>query len=134
MGKKIGLATLAGFITLMILGFLIWGLLLMDTMQSILGETGCMLLEPNMLYISLGTLVQALFLALVLNRFGATTFQAGAVAAAWITLLISAMMGFYFLGQFSFYNTNAFLIDLVAGTVHGAIGGGIVAWVLGKVK
>jgi hypothetical protein len=135
MGKNVLIATGIGFIALWILGFLIFGLLLRETMADMFGGAGaCVNMEPDMVIITLAQLIQALLLALILNKFGAMTFQSGLVAAAWITLLISVMLGLWSMMMYPHYGTNHLLFDVATGVVHAALGGGVIGWALGKFK
>jgi hypothetical protein len=134
MGKKIGLATLAGFVALMIAGFLIWGLLLANMFSEMLDASGGCITEPEMTYIALSSLVQALLLALILDKFGAHTVKAGAMAAAWIMLLISIAYGLWGVTSSPGYEWSNLVMDGVTSIVMGAIGGAAIGWTLSKVK
>jgi hypothetical protein len=135
MGKHVLIATGIGFVALWILGLLIFGLLLSGTMADLMAGAGdCVSMEPNMVLITLATLIQALFLALVLDKFNASTLKSGAIAAAWVTALISLMMGVWFLMMYPHYGNDLLAFDVLTGVVHAAIGGGIIGWALGKFK
>ena len=135
MGKKVLIATGLGFVALWVLGFLIYGLLLSKFMQKMMEAAGdCVSMDGSMVLITVAMLIQALFLALVLDKFGSNNFQSGLIAAAWVTLLISVMMGLWSIIAYPYYGTTHLLFDVLSGTVHGALGGGIIGWSLGRFK
>ena len=134
MAKKVGLATIAGFITMMILGYLIWGVILSSMMEEAMAAAGDCMKEPEMSYIAIANLLGALFLALVLYKFNATTAMSGLIAGAWVMLLISVVNGVWFTTSFDWYPAHAILVDAVTGAVMGGVSGAVVGWVLGKVN
>ena len=135
MTKKILLATLGGAVVLFLLGGLIYGLLLADMLAGMM-EAGkaCMNDPISMPWIIVANIVQALLLAMVLDKFGISTVQSGAIAAAWITLLIGVMFDSWMFAQFNFMTTNMMVIDVIANTLMGALAGAVIGWILGKVK
>ena len=134
MGKKVGLATLAGFVVLMILGYLVWVVILGDWMtEALAASNGCMH-EPAMSYIIIANLLQALFMALVLYKFNVQTAMAGLIAGIWINVFIAVVNGVWFTTSMSFYPPSAILTDAVTSGVVGGLVGAAIGWALGRVK
>jgi len=135
MGKKVALATLAGFVTLFILGYLVYEVLMKGSMAEMQAAAGaCMSTEPAYAYIIVATLVQSLLISLVLYKFNATTFQSGLMNSAWVVLLICLWYDIWFLTSMPWFTNNMAIMDVVMNTVQSAIAGGVIGWVLGKVK
>ncbi len=135
MGKKIALGTVAGFIGLMIGGFLIYGLLMKGDMEAMAAASGgCMKAEPDAVPMIVATVIQALFFTLVLYKFNVNTLVGGAVAAVWVNILISAMYDLWFMGSFDWITSSMVIKDFLANIVIVFLGGAAIGWVFGKVK
>lgn len=132
MGTKIAAGTAVGFVVMMILGFLIWGLLLSGAMAEAMEAAGDCVLEPSMLLISLATLLLALLMTLILNGLRVTTAKGGLIAGAWISLLIAIYLAIWWAATSPFYTTEMIATDLGGSLVQGALGGAAIGWVLGK--
>jgi ABC-type cobalt transport system substrate-binding protein len=133
MGKKVAIGTAVGFVALFILGWVVYGMLLKDTMAKAYADSG-MNMEPGMVHIILATIVQALLITLILYKFNVTTFMGGLIAAGWVSFLIGLMYAIWHDTSYSWYTMNTGVMEVVVGTVTTAIGGGIIGWVMGKVK
>jgi len=73
-------------------------------------------------------------ISLVLYKFNATTFQSGLMNSAWVVLLICLWYDIWFLTSMPWFTNNMAIMDVVMNTVQSAIAGGVIGWVLGKVK
>ena len=89
MGKKIILGTLGGTVAGMLVAMAVFMGLLGGTMEEWMKDYAGCLKEMNMAAGIAGSLVLSLFMALVLHKFGVSTFKGGAIAGTWITFLIS---------------------------------------------
>jgi hypothetical protein len=135
MGKKIALATLAGFLTLSLLGYVTYELLLKNAMADYAAAFGaCMSATPDMTYGFIGIFLQALILTLVLHKFHANTFQAGLIHGAWFTALIVLWYDMWFLASMPPFTPSMIAMDLIPNTILAALAGGVIAWVLGRIK
>ena len=80
--KQFGLATLAGGVTLFVLGYLIYGIALADFFTSNSGSaTGVGRVEPVYWALGLGQLVFGAILALVINKWVQASSTIGALKA-----------------------------------------------------
>ena len=126
-----------GGIAYFILGWLVYGMLLMDFMTNNAGTaTGVMKAESEMVWWALivGNLLSGLALSYVLNKAGASGAAAGASVGAVFGLLVCAAFDFTMFGTSNIYTMKAILVDIAASTVMTAVVGGIVGWYLGMGK
>lgn len=133
MNNRVLLAALAGGIAMFLLGWLVYGVLLMDTMRSINPHIeGFEKNPPELWAIALSNIVWALLFAMIFDRWaGITTFKAGMIAGAWLSALIALSFDLYMIAATNVMSMNGALLDVVVSTVMGAINGGVVGWVLG---
>ena len=137
MYKSIGLSTLAGGITLFLLGALFYAGILADffTAQTTDAGNAVMKSEPNMLGIAVGNLALALMLAIIYNRWAnISTFQTGAIAGGVITFLMALSFDIIMLSTTTMMKPPAVVVDILVYTVMGAVAGGVIGLVLGRVK
>lgn len=133
MNNRVLLAALAGGVAFFLMGWLVWGILLMDMMREMCpGMAGIEKNPPDMVPLFLGNLMAGLFTALLFSRWaGITTFMGGLIAGAWVFGLIALSFDFTFMGTTTAMTWGGVAVDVVANTVVGAIVGGVVGWVLG---
>lgn len=133
MNNRVLLAALAGGVAAFLLGWLIYGFLVMDMMRTVNPQVaGYEKAEPELWAIALSNVVWALLYALIFSRWaGITTFKAGAIGGAWMALLIALSIDLYFIGATNVMSFNGLLLDAVVNIVMGAAVGGVVGWVLG---
>lgn len=133
MNNRVLLAALVGGVAFFLMGWLVWGILLMDMMREMCpGMAGIEKNPPDMVPLFLGNLVAGLFTALLFSRWaGINTFMGGLQAGAWVFGLIALSFDFTFMGTTTAMTWGGVVVDVVANTVVGAIVGGVVGWVLG---
>lgn len=127
-------ATLAGGVTMMLTGFVIY-VLLLPTLFTDMGVSADIMKEqPDMIMIFLGNIAGALLLAHVYNHWAQiTTFMTGAKAGAIFGLLISLYSGLIQYGTTTISTSvTPYLVDAIVGALLWAIAGGVVGLVLGK--
>ena len=128
---------IVGGIAYFLLGWLVWGMLLMDFMTNNAGTaTGVMKTQAEMdwLYLVVGNIFSGLALSYVLNKASVSGAGAGAAVGAAFGLLITAGFDFTMLGVSNISTLKGSLVDIAASTVVTAIVGGIVGWYLGMGK
>ncbi len=137
MYKSIGLSTLAGGITLFLLGGLFYAGILAEFFagQTTAAGTAVMKDPPNMLGIAVSNLALALMLAIVFYRWAnISTFQTGAIAGGVITFLMALSFDIMMLSTADMMTPLAAVVDIVIYTVMGAVAGGVIGLILGRVK
>jgi hypothetical protein len=134
MEKKIILGTLGGAVTGIVLSMLIFMTLFSGMMEKWMADNAACVLEPNMTWWIVGSLVYSLFITILLHKFGVNTFKGGAIAGAWTTFLIMLWFGIFSASTYKAYTWDWMPIDVSVNTVVGAIAGGVIGWIFGKVK
>ena len=138
MNTKVLLAALAGGVATFLLGWALYGVALKGFFDSNMGSaTGVMRGDEDMQIwaIFVGNVAWSLLLALLYSRWaGITTFKAGATAGAWIGLLMALGYDMISFGTTNIGTLAASLVDPIVNAGLGAVGGGVVGWVLGYGK
>ena len=131
--KNYFLAGILGGIVYFLLGWLIYGMLLMDYMEENAGlALGVNRVEMLLWSIGLGSLLYGFFLSYIFSCVGQVkTAAAGAKSGAWVGFLVAGAIDFTMYGTTNISTLNAVAVDIVAATVLTSITGSVVAWVLG---
>lgn len=132
MNKKTAIAALAGGIMAFFLGWLIWGILLMDfTEANTTVYPGLFKEKMNMVTIFIGCLIWAFLIAWVYSNFSSRkSVVGGAILGAILGLLMGAMMDISYLGSWNLFTPAYLAVDVVANTVYSAGVGAVVGWIL----
>lgn len=134
--KKRILATLAGFVVYFILGFLFYGVLLMDFYASNVGTaTGVMRSDDDMQWWALiaGNVMMAYLLVYIFGNWAnITSFVAGLKAGAMIGFIMALGFGLNMYGTTNISNLTATVVDTFAMAAMMGATGGAVGWVLGR--
>jgi len=132
--KQIVIGALVGGVSMFLLGWLIYGVLLSSVMEEL--WTGCNArpMEEMIWWAMIASnLVWGLLLAVVLDWSGSITMGAGAKVGAVLGLL--CVLGFD-LGMYSmttmFSGATILVLDVLSNMVMFAVAGLLVAWVMGK--
>lgn len=137
MNIRIITASLAGAITLFMLGYLIWGILLGSYFNANdIHYEGIAKASPNLGALFLSNIVWAYLLAFIFEKWAAIrNFSNGILGAALIGLLIHAGIEFSAIGTQNLYKEAApVILDVLAETARMSLAGGIIALVLGKMN
>ena len=128
MNKNFLMATIAGGVTLFVLSFLIYAVLLADFFAN-----DAINPEPIMWAVTLGQFLSAAFLTIILGWKGVTNakegFQAGAIIGAVMGLAFGLMMYGAMVGM---HTITTLLGDTVVSLVVYGIGGAVIALVLNR--
>ncbi len=134
--KKRLMATLAGFVVYFMLGFILYGVLLMDFYSSHTGTaTGVMRIDADMQWWALiaGNVVQAYLLVYIFGNWAnITTFGGGLNAGAIIGFIMSLGISLNMYGTTNISDLTSTLVDPVVMSVMLGITGGVIGWVLGR--
>ena len=134
--NKILLGGLAGGVALFLLGWIIYGILLMDFASTNYNQ--CMN-RPNMEMIwwalILSNLAYGFLIAYLFSRTGTTGFIGGAKLGAIIGILLSISIDLGYYSMTTMYvHPSAIVVDIISYTIYIAIAGAVIAWVMGMVK
>jgi len=136
--NKFFVGGIIGGVTNFLLGWLVWGMLLMNFMKEHTSEVGkaAMRSDENMIWWALivANLLLGFLLSYILNKSGATSAGAGASTAAVVGLLMSATINCFNYAFMDMGDTTAMAVDIAASTVVSAIVGGVIGWYLGMGK
>lgn len=135
---RVLVAGIAGTLVSMAAGFVVWGMLLANYMQSTLSPAAKAVMspQPRMLPFVAAQLGFGFFYAFVLERWaGARALMsglyAGAILGFFYALLANLMNDAFFVNMHVGANTPPMIVDIAAGTVVGSIIGAAEALVLG---
>jgi hypothetical protein len=131
--KNYLLAGILGGIVYFLLGWLIYGMLLMNYMEENAGlALGVNRVDMLFWSIGLGSLLYGFFLSYIFSCVGQVkTVGSGAKTGAWIGFLVAGAIDFTMYGTTNISTLNAVAVDILAATVMASITGTVVAWVLG---
>lgn len=126
------LATLAGFLTMFLLGWIIWGFALADFYD---GHTLNDIMRPDeeisMLFIALSNLISAFALATIYGKWarGYNGFGSGFEFGVWIGIFAGIAYGLMWYATAEFMDPTGHLVDGVVTLIYFAITGGVIGLV-----
>jgi len=127
-----------GGVASFLLGWLVWGLLLMNFMNEHTSEVGKTVMrgDDNMIWWALiaGNLLWGFTLSYVLNKSGANSPGSGATTGAVLSLLVSASYNCFIYAFQNIGDITLMAVDIIANLVVGGVVGGIIGWYLGMGK
>ena len=133
--KKLFSGGITGAVAFFLLGWLIYGILLMDFMTKNPGAAGNIgKTSPDFLYLIIGNLAQGFLLAYIFVKANINNLLAGMVTGAVIGLLLAVSFDCMLYATSTIISRTAMAADVVAATIMTAIVGAIVGKVIGMGK
>jgi hypothetical protein len=134
--NKILIAGIAGGVVFFLLGWLVYGIILMDFMSANSGVPASLhKAMPDMLPLVVANLAWGFLFAIILGRWSTgLNIAEGAIRGAVIGLLVALFIDLTMYATTNMFNMNCLLVDIIAMTVNGAIGGAVITWILGLGK
>lgn len=135
MNSKILIAGILTGIVSFLLGWVVWGMFLMDYYESnMISYEGLEKENMNMVAMVIAQLAGGIMLAYIIGNFSGTiNLQRGATIGAIIGLLWSLSIDMYYLAMMNmFANNTVIIVDVIVNTIFSAILGGLVGWYLGR--
>jgi hypothetical protein len=133
--KSIIAGVLAG-VALFFLGWVLYGILLADTMAGFAGSAKDSMRNPaevSMLFLAIGNLCGGFLIAFVLGYWAkVSTFLGGAKAGAIIGFLAYASFDFMMYATSNMMVLEGIFIDIAVSTFMYSIAGGIAGWWIGR--
>lgn len=130
------LATLVGFVVIFLLGWLLYGFLLMDFYGANSGSaTGVARDEADMVWWALivGNLLQAYFLVYVFGKMGhVNSFMSGLGTGAIIGFILGLAMNLTMFGTTNMMNLTATMVDPFVSMIMMGLTGGAIGVILGR--
>lgn len=133
--KKFLIGGLVGGVVFFLLGWLLYGMLLMDfMMQHSNNSSGVFRAEAEMIWWAMivGNLALGFLLSYVLNKANVAGAMAGATTGAIVMLLMSIGIDCVMYAQLNLWDTTAMIVDILVSTVIGAIVGAVIGWLNGR--
>jgi hypothetical protein len=134
--NKILIAGIAGGVIFFLLGWLVYGVLLMDFMSANSGMAASMQKKtPDMLPLVFSNLAWGFLFALILGKWSTgVSIAQGASRGAVTGLLVALFVDLSWYATTTMFTVRCLAVDIVAMTVIAAIGGAGIAWILGMGK
>jgi hypothetical protein len=126
-------AGLIGGIANFLLGWLIFGVLLMNWYTSQTTHYDGLVKEmPNLVLIFLSNLAIAFLVAIIYREWAnVRTFMKGFLYGLVISFLFSVTVDFYIASMMNLYTTTLTVVDIIVSTIMGAVVNGLIGFVLG---
>ena len=133
--KKLLLGGIAGAVTTFLLGWLLFGMLLMDFMKRHPGAAGNISrAEPEFLYLVIGNLAMGFLFAYLFIKANISSMGSGLVAGGIIGALMSAGYNCIWYATSTAISKTGMAADVGASIVMFAISGAVVGMVMGMGK
>ena len=100
-------------------------------MMNSLGSTANS--NPSFVIIALAQLTISLLFSILFYKWKIESVSSGFFNGAWIMFLIMLWFDLWMLTTFNFMTPSLFLVDVVSNTAFGALAGGVIAFIQGKV-
>lgn len=133
--KKLILGGITGGVLFFLLGWLIYGILLMDFMNNNPGTAGVIgKPEPDYLYLIIGNMSMGFMMAYIFIRSNVNTLAAGLVMGGIVGLLLSVGFDCVMYATTTMMSKKAMAADVAGSTIMSAIVGAVVGMILGMGK
>ena len=130
--KKLLIGGIAGGVVFFLLGWLVYGILLMDFMANHTGTAGNVArAEPDFLYLIIGNLVIGFLITYIFLKANVNTLISGIFTGGILGLLMSVGFDCINYATTTTMSKTGMAADVVATTVMSAITGGIIAILIG---
>lgn len=133
--KKLVVGGIVGGILFFFLGWLLYGMLLMDFMTNNPGVvSGYSKETPDFLYLAIGNLLSGFMMAYIFIKANINTLMGGLIMAAVVGLLMAASYDCVMYATTSLVSKKMMLADVLASTAMSAVAGAVVGLLMGKLK
>ncbi len=136
MSTRAILAAIAGAIFAFFLGWLVFGILLMDYYTAhITHYDGLMKEMPNLVLIALSNLIWGFLFAFVFERWaGIKTISGGILGGIILGLPVMLIFDLYSLAGMNLFSPTLIVVDVIINTLMIALMGGLIGLILGLKK
>jgi hypothetical protein len=133
--KKLTVGGIVAGIIFFFLGWLIYGILLMDFMKAHPGTMGGYdKAAPDMLWLVIGNLLSGFLMAYIFTKANVNTLMSGLIVGATVGVLMSASYDCMNYGLTNLLSKKMMMADVLAAAVLSGITGAITGAVMGKLK
>jgi len=132
--NKILFGGLAGGVAFFLLGWVIYGMLLMDYTTANFNQCANRPMQEMIWWAMIGSnLAMGFLLSVIFSWSNTTGLMAGAKVAAIVGLLLSLALDLSFYSMTTMYpNLSVIFVDIIAYTVWFTLAGAITGWVMGR--
>lgn len=127
--KKLTLGTLVGGILYFLLGWLFYGMLLMDLFHKYSGKVGHIIDRPeaemDWLFLVGGNMVAGLLMAWIIQRTRSQSWKQGLVTGAVVSFLFSVSVNCMIYATSYITSKHGMLLDVMTSTLIGAVVGAV---------
>ena len=133
MKTKFILAGLAGGVVDFLLGWLVYGLLLMKFFEANTTHYVGLAKEMPLMWLLIPScLVMGFFLAFIFSRWAnISTWKDGFIGGLIIGLFLTVMYDLSFMSMYNLFGVNLAIVDVIAGGIVYGLTGAVVGWILG---
>jgi hypothetical protein len=129
MNKKILIGGITGGILFFLLGWLVYGILLVDYMGNHAGSKGDINrgdADMQMIYILAGSILQGILLAYILVKSNVSNAAGGFITGGTVGFLVSSSIDFTTYGTTYILSKHSLMVDVIAATLIAAVTGTVV--------
>ncbi len=133
--KKLLTGAIAGAVVFFLLGWLVYGNLLVSFMKHHTGEKPHLdRKEMKFIFIIIGNLLQGLFLTYIFLKANVNTLINGLITGGVIGLLSGAAIDCIMYGTTYILSKHSMVADIIAATAISAVAGAVIGLVIGEKK
>lgn len=136
--NKILISGLVSGIAVFLMGYLLYGVIFMSTMETMTGSASGVMKEMDAMVwwaLIIGNLLWGFLLAYIFGTWAnISTFMGGLKGGAIIGLLAAAAFDLTMFATANIMSLSGTILDIVIFTVIMAVGGGVAGWMLGRGK
>lgn len=134
--SKFVIGGLIGGILFFFLGWLIYGMLLMDFMTQHMSAAAAGVMRPEAEWpwwaMITGNFGLGFLLSFVINKSNVASVRNGAVTGAVVMFLMSFSVNFMMYAQMNLSDLTSIVVDMIASAVIGAVVGSVLGWWNGR--
>jgi hypothetical protein len=133
--KKLAIGGITAGIVFFLLGWLIYGILLMDFMKAHPGTMGGFnKAAPDLLWVAVGNLLSGFLMAYIFTKANVNTLANGFITGAVVGVLMAAAHNCIDYGLTNLLSKKMIMADVLGALVLSGVTGAITGLVMGKIK
>lgn len=135
MSTKYIYSVIGSFFTMFILGYLLYEVILSSYFAEMMQSMGdCIIKDPPVLAIILAHILLSIILTNILIKSGTNSFKSGVINSILFAVLLILWYDMWMFASFSFMTITIMIVDVLVNGLIIILAGGVIGFVLGKVK
>jgi hypothetical protein len=134
--KKVLIGGILGGVVYFFLGWLLWGVILKETMAAPADIQSVIEIpeeEMRISFMAISCIVWGIFIAFIFNKWASiSTFMGGLKGGAIIGVFVSLTVGTAMYSMYTFTSLQNIALDTITNAVASGITGGVIGWYLGR--